>query len=503
MRERESQAVTPATAIDDKDDGFQPVIGRSAKKHKNKVDAQSSTGARTSSAMEKGKASVNNSIPSTSNGKSQSKFNPRATAAKDSTTFSKVFRDLHSQRAGHDKPSASAPQTEKSGSYRTTLQPPITSMQPNRDYQRLTKDPTTDGGRSSPEPLRQMFNFQPDNLARAAFRRREKATGEFLLHKKIIEIEPDQNRLERFLVDLEIQIGSFVQPPQTPQDRELKIWGNPKQVLRTQDELKDWICRSEGPTTRRPLSKEKFGREHSTINVKYHDDQREIIKKAEIARFQQLPDPDQVFEYRGAYLWPVEDVMPQEIFGPNLEAFDKMRFALKSHIVFDHKLQSFQLYTNDEESISKALKLIEGTLREFHARNAGGGRPSSLLLIDPPKREISGTSVRMEMWSSPTEPTQARIPVMTGDMLNTRAITEWASRGQEIETSNAIKIQEALQFALPVVKFHRGQVSMKVSFGTFALTQFKWPKENPTSVPFEDFYQYVTGKGTKGKLINE
>ena len=404
---------------------------------------------------------------------------------------------------------------QKGRNFQTKGKAPIKTLKsrvpPIINHQIPINNPTTDEYRSPPGPSRNdqtpspqlMFPFDRDNSARTAFRQRENSAGKFHLHKRIIEIEPDPSRLETFLIELGIRIGSFVRPPQTAQDRELMIWGNPRQVSQTLGELRNWILRSEGLIARRALSKENFAHEVSTINTKYKDIQRKMLKKAEIDRFQQIPDPHQLFEYQGAYLWPVEDVKPQDIFGPNLEAFDQMRFILKSHIVFDDKLQSFRIYTDSNRSVAKALKLIEGTLKEYHARNACNGRPSSVLLVDPLERKTSGKSVRMQSWSSSVEPSEHHVPALTGDMLDPKARMEWESQKREIITSNAIKIQEALQLALPYMKFYRGQVSMKILFGTFVLTLFKWPKEKPASIPFEDFLRNMMGNGTKGKIIRE
>lgn len=481
-RERRAHDVSPLIVLDDDNEGFQPVIKRFTKIQESKRNAQKPTDAKESTATKLGNVSLRGNTLSTANLKPQSRHDHQAVATRETIAFSKI---------------------PKGESYRPLLKPPFMSQQPKPNHQVLVNDPVTVEDRLSPEKDQPIFRFQRDNPARAAFRRREPPSAKFALHKRIIEIESDPNCLEGLLVEFGVRIGSFIRPPQNAQDRELLIWGNSKQVSRTQEELRNWIRQCEGASTGKASCKENFAHEHSTMGVKYRDIQREILKKAETHRFQQIPDAHHVFAYQGAYVWPIEDVIPQDIFGPNLEAFDSMRFSLKSHIVFNDKLQSFRVYTNDDKSVAKALKLIEGTLREFHARNACGGQSSSLLLIDPPERKKSGQSVRMQTWSLSGEPTERRIPLMTGGTLDRKTRVEWGMQSQQIRTSNAIKIQEVLRLALPSVKYRRGQISMKILFGTFVLTRFKWPKEKPASVPFDEFLRNVAVPGTKGQLIRE
>ena len=334
----------------------------------------------------------------------------------------------------------------------------VNSKAPEIINRQLSVSDTTSEGDMLPSEIpsaaqhrrpRSFFRFDRDNSARAAFRQRQAHAGSFQLHKGVIEIEPDPTRLASILAEFGVRLGSFVRPPQSAQDRELLIWGNSREVSNTLEELRNWILQSEGPTIRKPLAKELFAREFSTTNIKYKDIQKEILRKAEIARFQQIPNPDQSFEYKGAYLWPVEDVKPQDIFGLGLEAFDQTRFDLKSHIVFDNKLQMFRIYTDKDGSVDKALKMIEGTLKEYHARNARNGRTTFIHLVDPPERKTNGKDVRLQTWSSSATPSRVeyRIPVLTGDILNPMARMKWEEQSKDMTTSNTIKVQEALRIA--------------------------------------------------------
>ena len=348
--------------------------------------------------------------------------------------------------------------------------------------------------------LKPMFQFDRDNAALAAFRHRQDPIGSYELHKDIVEIEPDPRRLHNLLAELGVRLGSFIRPPQTVNDRKLLIWGNIRQFSKTREELRNWVRQLEDPTGRKSLGKQKFASEYSTIGDRYKNIQKDTLKRGEIVHFQQIPDPDQHFEYKGAFLWPVDDVEPRDIFGSNLEAFDQIRFALKSHIVFDDKLQVFWIYTDKDGAVARVLKLIEGTLKEFHARNILNGQLKSIHLVHPPQCETVRKDISLRSWSSSTG---YRIPVLTGVMLDSTASKEWELQSNEIRMLNAVKIQDALQVTLFNLKHYRGHIRIKLLFGTFALVKFRWPRERSSSLSFKDFMHTLVQPGTKATLIKD
>ena len=409
-------------------------------------------------------------------------FELRTLRSLNKATVCKYGRNCHNKNCTYGHPSA---EPQKTGSSKPAQKEKVQPSQQLEDV---------------PFPLpRQMFIFETDNAARAAFRQRQDPSGSFELHKDIIEIEPDLTRLEMFLEELGHRLGAFIRPPQTANDRKLLIWANQNQLTKTYEELKSWIRQSEEPSGRKALGKKNFGHEYSTIGDRYKTIQKETLKRAEILRFQQIPDPDQHFEHKGAYLWPIEDVKPQDIFGLNLEAFDEIRFSLKCHIVFDDRLQVFRIYTEKESAVAKALKLIEGTLREFHARNVLNFQLKPVHLVDPTQHKTAGeVSLRIR---SPSAGHQ--IPVFTNCMLVQEAKSEWEVQSREMTTSNAIRMQNAIQFALSNLKHFRGHIRIKILLGTFAMTRFRWPREMTSSIPFEDFIRSLAQPGTKGILIRD
>ena len=58
-----------------------------------------------------------------------------------------------------------------------------------------------------------------------------------------------------------------------------------------------------------------------------------------------VPESGRTYGFTGAFLWPVEEVKPEEFLGDSLEALDSIRLQFKCHIMFDNQvlcLQSFR-----------------------------------------------------------------------------------------------------------------------------------------------------------------
>ena len=54
-----------------------------------------------------------------------------------------------------------------------------------------------------------------------------------------------------------------------------------------------------------------------------------------------MPESGRTYGFTGAFLWPVEEVRPEEFLGDSLEALDPIRFAYKCYIVFDNQVSAF------------------------------------------------------------------------------------------------------------------------------------------------------------------
>ncbi len=342
------------------------------------------------------------------------------------------------------------------------------------------------------------FNYNEDNLARASFRKRLNPTGKFMLPKDCPEIEPNQKRMYDMFDEMGVRLGSFIRPPQHVKDREILLWGNPSQIQTTRAELQRWLDNRLLP--RKSMAKDKFAREMSSIGDQYHRSMKKMQKEAKILEFQQVPAEGRIFSHTGTVLWPVDEVLPEDLLGPSLEAFDPIRFQHHCHIVFDSKLASFRIFTDKEESVLKTMYRIEGTMREYVAKSA---RPDMIILWEPP----SSSAIRKDVKILPASINQPKtenimVPVLTGSTPDPKARNEWLGESKELTMKNNVHMERSLRKCIANLPHYRGLVRPRVLFGTFALSSFHW-KKGVDSAPFGEFMSDMTMSGTKGVMIRE
>ena len=385
---------------------------------------------------------------------------------------------------------------------------PASSQRSEHNEQPLGAAPTTSQAytRSKvPSPhrprRRARFNFKKDNLARAAFRKRLEPSGMFMLPKDCPDIEPNQQRMYDTFVEIGVRLGSFIRPPQHMKDRELLLWGNARQVQITKDELNRWLERRlQSNVPQKAMAKDKFAKELSTVGDQHHRLMKKVRKEAMIMEFQHAPAEGRVFLHTGAFLWPVDEVQPEDILGPSLEAFDPIRFQYQCHIVFDHKLSSFRIFSDKEDSIRRTMDRMVGTMKEYVAKSV---RPERMILIEPP----NPSAIRKDIMVLPlslNDPKagQSMIPVFTGGKVDPKSRCDWLEKGDELTRNNNARMELSLRKCIANLQHHRGLVRTRIQFGIFALKTYRWIK-GADSIPFEEFMSNMNMAPTKAVLVRE
>lgn len=382
---------------------------------------------------------------------------------------------------------------------------PQGSASNTRPYNKLPSHPRAyaNGNALGPRRVkpRARFIFKRDNLARAAFRKRMEPSGRFMLPKDCPDIEPNQKRMYDLFDEMGVRLGSFIRPPQHVKDRVLLLWGNARQIQDTKDEIKRWLDnRLRTDFAQKPMAKDKFARETSSIGDQYHRLMKKMQKEAKILEFQQTPAEGRIFSYTGTFLWPVDEVRPEDILGPNLEALDPVRFQHHCHIVFDDKLSSFRIFSDKEDAIKSTMNRLVGTMKEYVAKSA---RSDKAILIEPPTSSALRKDIKVLPVSlNNSETVKSMIPVLTGSTLNSEGRSEWLVKSSALTMGNTRRMELSLRKCIAKLPHYRGLARMRVQFGTFALKVYRW-KEGADSTPFEDFMESMSEPGTKGIMIRE
>ena len=124
-------------------------------------------------------------------------------------------------------------------------------------------------------------------------------------------------------------------------------------------------------------------------------------------------------DFTGAFLWPVEEVSPEELLRGSLKALDTIRFQFKCHIVFDHQVSAFRVFTNDPGSVEKIMLRITGVMKEYTAKFT---TRNSRRIVDYVIELPSPSAMRKDIKILPGPTTHSaisagKIPLLTGNVL--------------------------------------------------------------------------------------
>ena len=306
-------------------------------------------------------------------------------------------------------------------------------------------------GRPPTRVNRRIFNPAPDNAAKAAFRKRAPPDERFELYKDACEVASLEATCSA-LEEIGVRCRSFVRPPQYPQDRTILIWGDARQVSKTNAALKEWLKTLEEPPTGRQQAKEKqFVKENSTIHMKYKQEQARFKKSAATKLYQQVPDPDKTFEFTLAFIWPADDFSPYEVFGRSLEAFDAIRVKYRCHIIFDDKMGAFRAFARKKEAIDAVQQHFQVAL---NALNAHSRRKIVEYLVDPPSSLKMREEIQLLQGPSKGDgkPTAIR-PRLSGKLLGEAFRSKWTQRASELRRANHEKIEQDLIKVIPILPY--------------------------------------------------
>ena len=393
------------------------------------------------------------------------------------------------------RPAASVKDGTASVPSRTVLEPRNWPPKP-KDNSHLSSRKDTARSRY---PTGVILPRKEDNAAKGAFRRGRPHDATFTLSKTCEKIEPDRIKMYSRLEEIGVRFESFIRPPQFLADRTLLLWGNEQQISQTIMELKEWVSSSDDVSTgpREKLQLKSKSENFPKLGLLQGRREEQLDKKlreeARMHKFQKNPEDGQEFAFQGYFLWPIEEVRPDDLLGPSCEAYDPIRTYNHSHIIFEPNLSSFKVLSNKEAAVQNALQRIEGTMREYVARS---GKLYCSHMVQLPWVPNASKDVKMLAGSA------GKIPLLTGGTITGKGVEEYLALKKRTDSSNHKRMRHALRRIVLRLPFYRGQVRMRVVFGTFTLSTFRWPGQAAT-VPLSEFIENIDVTSTKGVLLRE
>lgn len=351
---------------------------------------------------------------------------------------------------------------------------------------------------AQPARPRVTMTAKRDNPAKAAFRAHHPHTDTFLLPKACHLIEPDRQRVYAIMEEMGVRLGSFIRPPQHSRDQTLLLWGDDEQVAATKEELEIWIRQS--ATARSSQKEPLFAKSGALSDDKARQIDRGMKREAEKLAFQKAPPPDKTFDCTGYFLWPVDEIRPEELLGPNFEAFDQIRMFHCAYIVFDSQYSCFKIMSDNMDGVKDALMRIQGTMKEYVARSS---QDIVLHVIEAPNSTDMRKDIKTADALCGPNFEGARIPLLTGAKLTPSELATWESQRRKMVEEQFEKTRAAIRKGLSRLRYYRGRIRMRVLLGTFALTTFRRLPEGVSSIPFDKFLGDMNMSATKGRMIKE
>lgn len=372
---------------------------------------------------------------------------------------------------------------------------PLPAIPPQASRLPVQPGPMPTAQRARP---RVTFTTKRDNPAKAAFRAHHAHTDTFLLPKACHLIEPDRPKMYAIMEEMGVRLGSFIRPPQHLRDQTLLLWGDDEQVAATKEELEMWVRQSD--TARVSLRGPLFAKSGALSEDRARQLERGIRREMERQGFQKAPPPNRTFNCTGYFLWPVDEIRPEELLGPSFEAFDQIRMLHCAYIVFDNQHSVFKIMSDNMDGVKDAIQRIQGTMKEYVARSS---QDIVLHVIEAPSSTDMRKDIKTSGELSSPDFEGARIPLLTGAKLAQHELAKWEIQRRKMVDEQFEKTRTAVRKGLSRLRYYRGRIRMRVLLGTFALTTFRRLPEGVESIPFDRFLGDMNMSATKGRMIKE
>ena len=379
--------------------------------------------------------------------------------------------------------------------------PPVQSRPPppvqSRPPPPVQLAPTPPRQRARPKVT---FTTERDNPAKAAFRENHPHTDTFLLPKACHLIEPNRPTMYAIMEEMGVRLGSFIRPPQHLHDQTLLLWGDEEQVKATKEELGLWIRESVTAARSSQAGGPLFAKASQLGEDRAKKLDKEYRRDMERQAFQKAPPPNMSFNFTGWFLWPVDEIRPEDLLGPSFEAFDHIRMLHCAYIVFDYQRSVFKIMSDKMDGVKDAIQRITGTMKEYVARSS---QDIVLHMVEVPKAVDMRKDIKTSNVLSIPHFEGALIPLLTGAKLTHDELANWEMQRGKLTDEQFEKTKNAILKGLSRTRYYRGRLKMRVLLGTFALTTFRRLPEGVESIPYDRFISDMNMSATKGRMIKE
>ena len=201
-------------------------------------------------------------------------------------------------------------------------------------------------------------------------------------------------------------------------------------------------------------------------------------------------------------MWPLNRFPATVLLGNNLEAFDPIRTDNRSFITWLSEESQMQIFTAKPEYMQSALRRIHMTLREIVVRSLPAGRIYMIEPIHPGavQREIQ-LVLRRDITRGVAVEDEAAVPRLTGAPPSQGQMEAWDSLQPRLAANNRKCLERSIKTVLDRLRYFRGQIRMRVYFGTMSFRAYKRPRR--TNHSLEEFFTMLQNPQTLGEVVQE
>ncbi|MCJ1395185.1 hypothetical protein MMC18_008066 [Xylographa bjoerkii] len=217
---------------------------------------------------------------------------------------------------------------------------------------------------------------------------------------------------------------------------------------------------------------------------------------------------------KGIFLWPVNEIHPDESFGNGHAGLDYLRTFYECFITYDRHVSAFKILTNRQDggvqAIQGVLRSLRVTFSESAARNSV---PLEIYIIDPPQSDIGWSSIRMvesdlrfgealsERTTAVSEgPRLEKNAELCGKEILPEAAVKLREDAEKTITKNRRIVKNAILECIARMAYYRGDVHIRVHIGAFVFRKYYSPKDL-SDIPIDDFMKSMKDSNTKGSLL--
>ena len=343
-----------------------------------------------------------------------------------------------------------------------------------------------------------------DNVAKTRFRNGGKPDDLFKLTKQCYKLEPNADRLYSILEEIGVRLGTYVRPPQHGTDLRLLIWGEPAAIAETKQELQEWHERAEETDLgyhMKTAQDKQFSRTGIMADSAIMSLDKRMRQDAKRMKYQKAPPHGIRFKHNGLFLWPRDEIRPEELLGPSLEAYDGLRLTSQAHILFDSSISCFKILSNEDTALELIMERIKGSMREYVARSKeqvlayfsifpeAVQMREVVCLITPPNRVSDSTAA---------DEKTLRTPVSSGMGLPGSAYAEFESLKATGDKKRRKLVLKACKSMIERLQYFRGSIRLRADFGAFAFKQVRWDGK---AISYQSFVEMLGSEKVRSSTL--